>query len=148
MGPYRIRRTSPAHPTFHLEDLDGTPLPHTVPGHRLKLFRQRTVQDIAEQDRGRMKLWDLENWDNTSISVNATAGPVSDGEDKDLEARTRSQVKEREARNEPRLISQPSVQPRVVITKTLSEEERKAYRMDFVPSSESDSTSDVDTADE
>ena len=94
-----------------------------------------------------MKLWDLENWDNISILVDATASLVSDGEDEDLEARTRSQVKEREARNEPRLISQPSVQPRVVITKTLSEKERKAYRMDFVPLSESDSTSDVDTAD-
>ncbi|KAH6877448.1 hypothetical protein BKA58DRAFT_451006 [Alternaria rosae] len=137
MGPYRVRLPRPERGTFHLEDLDGTPFPHTIPGNRLKLFRQRTVEDIAEQDRGRMKLWNPENWENSNVSADAPAGSVADEEDNNQSPTTRPHLKEGEASNTPRLISQP----RVVITKRLTEDERRAYRLDFAPSSDSDSSS-------
>lgn len=150
MGPYRVRRPWPERGTYQIEDLDGTPLPHTVPGKRLKPFRQRTSEDIAEQDRGRMKLWDPEKWENTNVSADTPAGPIDDDEHDDQDTPSQPQLEEGEASNAPRLVSQPSAiprlisQPSVVITKRLTEEERRAFRLDFVPSSDSDTSSESD----
>jgi hypothetical protein len=34
LGSYRVRQIKPERGTYHLEDLDGTPFPHTAPGWR------------------------------------------------------------------------------------------------------------------
>ena len=37
-GPYRVRNAIPEKGTYELEEFDGTPIPGTHPGNRLKKF--------------------------------------------------------------------------------------------------------------
>jgi hypothetical protein len=65
LGPYRISQNKPSQGergTYRLEDLDGTTFRYTTPGWRLKLFQQRTIEEIAVEDRGTLKMWFLELW--------------------------------------------------------------------------------------
>ena len=41
MGPYRVRNAIPEKGTYELEEFDGTPVPGTHPGNRLKKFVRR-----------------------------------------------------------------------------------------------------------
>ncbi|KAH6852799.1 hypothetical protein B0T12DRAFT_354182 [Alternaria alternata] len=132
LGPYRVREARPDRGTYRLEDLDGTPFPHTTPGKRLKLFRQRVIDDIAREDRGNMKLWDPDYWQNVSSTLDVPVTPDPD--------------------EAPPLQRQPSplplrqqqdarIVPRVVITKRLTEEERRAYIQDTISTTTTTATS-------
>ncbi|RYN41671.1 hypothetical protein AA0114_g10630 [Alternaria tenuissima] len=132
LGPYRVREAGPDRGTYRLEDLDGTPFPHTTPGKRLKLFRQRVIDDIAREDRGNMKLWDPDYWQNVSSTLDVPVTPDPD--------------------EAPPLQRQPSplplrqqqdarIVPRVVITKRLTEEERRAYIQDTISTTTTTATS-------
>jgi len=41
MGPYRVRNANQKKGTYELEEFDGTPVPGTHPGSRLKKFVRR-----------------------------------------------------------------------------------------------------------
>lgn len=64
LGPYRVSadKTNTERGTYLLEDLDGTRMPHTVPGWRIKKFFERSFEDTASEDRGLLKIWDNERW--------------------------------------------------------------------------------------
>ena len=56
LGPYRINQAYQDRNYYRLEELDGTPFRETTSGHKLKKFIQRSFNDIAETDRGNVKL--------------------------------------------------------------------------------------------
>jgi hypothetical protein len=58
LGPYQIHETFQDQNYYQLKELDGTPFKETTAGHKLKKFIQRSIEDIAETDRGNVKLWD------------------------------------------------------------------------------------------
>jgi hypothetical protein len=62
LGPYRIHESYQDKNYYRLEELDGTPFKETTSGHKLKKFIQRSPEDIAETDRGHIKLWDAKKW--------------------------------------------------------------------------------------
>jgi hypothetical protein len=41
-----------------VEDLDGALFSHTTPGWRLKIFRERSIEDIKEEEQGISKIRD------------------------------------------------------------------------------------------
>jgi hypothetical protein len=62
LGPYRVSadKTNPERGSYLLEDLDGTQMPHTVPGWRIKKFIERTANDTAAEHQGLLKVWSEE----------------------------------------------------------------------------------------
>ena len=50
-GPYRVRRAISEKGTYELEEFDGTPIPGTCPGNRLKKFvkRKGIYEPISEE---------------------------------------------------------------------------------------------------
>ncbi|RAQ98663.1 putative gag-pol poly protein [Stemphylium lycopersici] len=131
LGPYRVHEARPDRGTYRLEDLDGTVFPHTTPGRRLKLFRQRVIEDIVQEDRGNMKLWDPSYWQNVSSTLEVPV--VADSADKPPQPHETSPPVHSRQQQDARTV------PRVVITKRLTDEERRAYTQDW-GNSDTDST--------
>jgi hypothetical protein len=142
LGPYRIsnRPSQADRGTYRLEDLDGSLFRHTTPGWRLKLFIQRTPEDIAEEDRGTSKLASLSQWEKTHHFQEPPAH-LDESQEQEPLTPSGSHEPRRSARqlqaNRPRIVQ---VKPRV-----LTPEERAAYEMPVENSSESEG-SDSDEA--
>jgi hypothetical protein len=131
LGPYRIHQARPDRGTYRLEDLDGTLLPHTTPGWRLKLFRQRSLEDIAAEHRGTVKLWDPDLWNTPDTEPTPAPPPI--------EQPTQELPLPISLPAVPRDVTPRATTPRVIISRKLTEEERRAYRQDFSdPDSESE----------
>ena len=85
LGPYRIAESYQDRGHFRLEELDGVKFKTTTPGHKLKKFIPRQPEDIREEDREQLQLWDEERFavevePRTRSSMQPT---VEDGEDQE-----------------------------------------------------------------
>ena len=70
MGPYRVRRAIPEKGTYELEEFDGTPIPGTHSGSRLKKFVKRkgfyeTIDQSEEEEEEQEEQGDLASVDRT-----------------------------------------------------------------------------------
>jgi hypothetical protein len=151
LGPYRIsaqRASSPEKGTYRLEDLDGTPFRNTTPGWRLKFFKERSQEDIAEEERGTSKIWDETLWRNTHILRpppaqfdDSNAPDESINEEPVPRDYNLRQIPERDPANTSKAI--PGI-PRArqivqVIPRVITDEERAAYAQPTYDTSDSDS---------
>lgn len=139
LGPYLVARSFPESGTYQLKDLDGAEFAHTTPGWRVKIFYQRSQDEVNQEDRGLIKLWDRALWENRHIF----RAPPAQFDESGIEGREENEEAESENRDQEILrpdVGGPTLEIR---PRTLSDKERAEYRyFDISDSSESDQEED------
>jgi hypothetical protein len=145
LGPYRISGTEPSQSergTYRLEDLDGTAFRHTAPGWRLKFFQQRSVEEIAAEDRGTSKMWRPDLWEKTHDFREPPEKHDERHVDEELPDPDRPRYPTRRAQVQP---TRPAAPPIVQIRpRIITPEERAQYEQPVYDVSDSDASDETD----